>query len=178
LFIYFCFIPLFLFPLFFFFVACILQQSLSLAKEWCTSQGLELNPAKTTVVPFTRLRKLDFRIPKIGGQEVQLSNSVKYLGLLFDRHLTWNAHLEEKLRKASNIFCACRRAYGKTWGLKPKVVSWLYKAMVIPAITYGSCVWWPATNNITSKSKLNKLQRLACVGISGAMHSTPTATME
>src|SRR5690606_24784379 len=41
-------------------------------------------------------------------------------------------------------------------------------------ITYGSCVWWPATNNITSKSKLNKLQRLACVGISGAMHSTPT----
>jgi hypothetical protein len=39
-------------------------------------------------------------------------------------------HVNIKVKKAHNLFWACRRAYGATWDLKPKVVSWLYVSII------------------------------------------------
>jgi hypothetical protein len=38
-------------------------------------------------------------------------------------------------------------------------------------------VWWPRVKNV-SKIRLSKLQRLACLAITGAMKTTPTAATE
>jgi len=38
-------------------------------------------------------------------------------------------------------------------------------------------VWWPRVKNI-SRMELSKLQRLACLAITGAMKTTPTAAIE
>ena len=34
--------------------------------------------------------------------------------------------MDVKVRKAQNLVWACRRAYGVMWGLRPRVVHWLY----------------------------------------------------
>jgi len=47
---------------------------------------------------------------------------VKYLGVILDSWLTWREHVDVKVRKAHNLLWACRRAYGVTWGLGPRVV--------------------------------------------------------
>ena len=67
---------------------------------------------------------------------------------------------------------------GKTWGLKPKMTNWLYITVVRPIITYASLVWWPKVEQRTAQNKLQRLQRLACLAITGAMHTCPTAAME
>ena len=63
------------------------------------------------------------------------------------------------------------------WGLRPKVVHWLYVAIVQPTISFASLVWWPGCQTASAK-KLSKVQRLACLGIIGAIRTTPTGAME
>jgi len=82
------------------------------------------------------------------------------------------------VRKAQNLLWACRRACGMGWGLRPKVAQWLYVTIVWPTISFAFLVWWPGCQTASTKSKLSKVQRLACLGITGAFQTTPTSAME
>lgn len=63
-------------------------------------------------------------------------------------------------------------------GLNPKAIKWLYLMIVRPLLTYGCHVWWEKVTQNTVINKLNHLQRMVCLAITGAMHTTPTAAME
>jgi hypothetical protein len=39
-------------------------------------------------------------------------------------------------------------------------------------------VWWPRIKYGTSRAELSKLQRMTCLGITGAMRTAPTAAIE
>jgi len=82
------------------------------------------------------------------------------------------------VRKAQNSMWACRRACGAMWGLKPSAVHWLYVAVIRPSVTFASLVWWPGCQTACAKRKLSRVQRSACLGITGAMCTTPTNAME
>ena len=73
---------------------------------------------------------------------------------------------------------ACRKACGRRWGLRPRVVYCLYASIVRPAITYASLVWWPSCKTARAKQLLSSVQRLAGLGITGAMRTTHTNAME
>jgi hypothetical protein len=64
------------------------------------------------------------------------------------------------------------------WSLKPKVVHWLYVAIVKPTISFASLIWWPGCQMVSAKKRLRKVQRLACLGVTGAIRTTPTGAME
>jgi hypothetical protein len=103
---------------------------------------------------------------------------VKYLRVVLDSRLTWRKHVDVKVRKAHNTLCACRRACGAKWGLKTKVVHWLYVSIIRPSITFASLVWWPGCKTASAMRRPSRIQRLACLGITGAMCTTHTSTME
>jgi hypothetical protein len=86
--------------------------------------------------------------------------------------------VDVKVRKAHNLLWACRRACGEMWGLRPKVVHWLYVSIIQPSITFTSLVWWPGCQMAGVKKTLSRVQRLAYLGIMGAIHNTPTSAME
>jgi hypothetical protein len=44
-------------------------------------------------------------------------------------------------------------------------------------IIYAAMIWWPRLKYKTSQAKLSKLQRLACLGKTGAMRTAPTAAI-
>jgi hypothetical protein len=46
------------------------------------------------------------------------------------------------MHKVCIAFSKCRRAVRNTWGLTPKVVTWLYTYVVRPILSYASLVWW------------------------------------
>jgi len=46
-----------------------------------------------------------------------------------------------------------------------------------PILTYSSMVWWPRVKNV-SRIEISKIQRLACLAITGAMKKTLTAAIE
>jgi hypothetical protein len=153
-----------------------MQCALSTVQTWCNKVGLSVNPDKTGLITFTRKRKLTgFSEPQIFGVKLSLSGSVKYLGVILDSRLTWREHVEVNVRKAHNLLWAYRRAW---WGLRPKVVHWLYVTIIWPTISFASLVWWHGCQKASAKKKLSKVQRLACLGIIEAIHMTPTGAME
>ncbi|MCP3666940.1 MAG: hypothetical protein GY696_31350 [Gammaproteobacteria bacterium] len=160
-------------------VCSIMQQALATVQQWCEEQGLSVNPQKTEMVLFTHKRKIqDFRAPRLYGAQLQLTSKAKYLGVVLDSKLLWNCHVEQKCKKAIAAFWQCRRAVGRTWGLSPRITHWIYTAVIRPMIVYGAVVWWVRGALVTVRGQLGRVQRMACLGITGAMRSTPTAALE
>lgn len=156
-----------------------MQQALKIVEDWCKRVDLKVNPEKTALIPFTKKRKLEgLSTPTFFEKQIQYAQEVKYLGVILDAKLTWNAHIAYAINKSKMALMATRRAVGKTWGLAPHITHWLYTTVVKPKITYGATVWWPKVEQSTAKLELSKLQRLACICIMGAMSTTPTAAME
>jgi hypothetical protein len=153
----------------------LMQGALHTVEKWCGRVGLSVNPDKTDLFIFTRKRKLPgFFEPLFFGVTLYRSVSVKYLAVIMDSRLTWRKHVNIKV-KAHNSLWACRRTFGATWGLRPKVVYWLYVPIIRPSITFASLVWWPGCQTASAKKRLSTIQRLACLGITGAMRTTPSA---
>jgi len=160
-------------------VSGLMQWALSTVQICCSEVRLSVNPDKTGLVAFTRKRKLQgFFEPRFFGVKLSFLGSVKYLGVILDSQLTWREYVEVKVKKAHNLLWACRRAFGTGWGLRPKVVYWLYIAIVRQTLTFASLVWWPGCQTASSKKKLSKVQRLARLGITGAIRTTPAGAME
>ena len=65
----------------------------------------------------------------------------------------------------------------KRWGLQPRVMLWLYKAVILPSLSHGVVVWWPRLLLRTTQTLLGRLHRLVLLCITGAFSGTPTAAM-
>jgi hypothetical protein len=140
---------------------------------------LSVNPNKTTAILFTKNRNLNgFIKPTLFGCELELQNQVKYLGVILDSKLNWNFHIDHRLRKATIALWQCRLAIGKTWGLRPKVVYWIYTSVVRPILTYAAVLWWKKTTQSSVNHKIGRLQRLACICVTGSMRLTPNSALE
>ena len=146
---------------------------------WCTRAGFSVNPDKTELVLFTKRRKIEgFRPPIFYGSPVPLSNEVKYLGVILDTKLCFGPHLVNKCQRATAAFWQVRRVAAPTWGANPKVVLWLYTAIIRPMLTYAAVVWWPRVKLVVAQTCLNRVQRMACLCSTGAMRGTPTLALQ
>ena len=156
----------------------IAQQLLKLMDRWCKRKGLTINPVKTEAIMFTKKRKWRMEALELNGVRIPLKREVKYLGVIIDDKLTWGAHCTKKMRTCANVMLSCRRAVGRTWGLKPKVMRWIYTAIVRPMISYGALVWLPAIIRQGRVKQLEQIQRMGCCMITSAFRTTPTVALE
>lgn len=154
------------------------QIALDKIDSWCTTNGLSVNPHKTGLVLFTKKRTMTgLSLPVLKGVTIPLSTEVKYLGLTLDSKLLWSKHVENKTSRALSAFWHCKGIFGKTWGLSPNKVLWIYTAMIRPMISYASVVWWNKVSRKNVISRLAKIQRTVCLGITGAFPTTPGAAL-
>ncbi|XP_044755136.1 uncharacterized protein LOC123314087 [Coccinella septempunctata] len=120
-----------------------MQKGLRIIEQWCLSVGLNVNPTKTTVVPFTRKRNLPaMKTLTLNGNILEWGSEVKYLGITLDSKLLWNKHVDNATGKATRALMACRRLCGRNWGCNPKILRWMYVMIVRPIITYGAVAWF------------------------------------
>ncbi|XP_046145656.1 uncharacterized protein LOC123988941 [Osmia bicornis bicornis] len=154
-----------------------LQKAIILVESWCQSHSLSVNPSKTELVLFTRRRRFYFKAPHLFGTQLQLTDEVKYLGVILDKKLTWKNHVNRQTQKAISTYWACRRMFGPTWGLKPRVVRWIYQAILEPITTYASIVWWTSMKREAHRKAIERIYRITLLGIIGALPTTPTLAM-
>lgn len=155
-----------------------LQVALNYATKWCRNANLNINPRKTIIVPFTRRLKLSLREPVMDGVTIQFSEETKYLGVILDKKLLWNSQILGVKERATGALMACRSLVGQRWGLKPRMMRWLYTMVVRPMATYASFVWWRKSEQRKTSADLQKVQRLACLLTTGAMKSAPNTALE
>jgi hypothetical protein len=121
-------------------VSEVLQTAICTAQQWYDGTKLSINPNEMVVIPFTRKRNIKGQGPILFGKRIQLFSEVKYLGVTLDKGLTWKKQLDKVIVKAYKAFWTCRGTSGRTWGLKPKVVYWIYTAVVRPIVNYAATI--------------------------------------
>lgn len=97
-----------------------INPTLAAVDQWIISHGLQLAHHKTEAVMLSRKR--NYRIPglTIGGVPIQLSKSVRYLGVVLDSHLTITRHMVKASTKASEAAKALSRLMPNIGGLTHK----------------------------------------------------------
>lgn len=156
----------------------IIQNVLEDVSRWAKSCGLGINASKTELILFTKKHSIPvLNLPTLGGITLTVSEKASYLGLVLDRKLSWKLTIEDRVKKAATALYTCKRIVGAKWGLTPKIVHWLYTAVVRPIMTYGVLVWWPTLKKKTMVKRMESIQRAASLCISGALRTTPTAAL-
>jgi len=56
--------------------------------------------------------------------------------------------------------------------MSPRIVNWIYTAVVKPILLYGLALWWTALHKQCILTPLNKVQRMADLCVSGALRTT------
>ncbi len=112
--------------------------------SWCKTKGLSINPEKTEVLLFTGKRKTEV-VVRLECQDVKLNLTevVKYLGVILDDKLTWKADMRAQVRNGlMKALWSCNAFIGRTCGLSPKMALWLYKCVKICNITFAAVTLW------------------------------------
>ncbi len=67
--------------------------------QWDAANGLSFNPKKTKMVLFSKKRKVIPPNIKLQGDSLELSDSLKYLGVDIHKKLLWNKHINKRFNK-------------------------------------------------------------------------------
>ena len=87
-----------------------------------------------------------------GDHVIKWADAVRYLGVTFNTHLSWNHHCKSVASKATRCFNVLRRTM---FGCSNKAKSIAFSALVLPVLEYASPVWSPH-----SKQNINLLESL------------------
>ena len=154
------------------------QKAINIAANWASEQELQFSSKKTEIVLFTHKRNPDLGSLTMNGSKLELSKEAKLLGVTLDSKLTWKPHITRITRKATTALMQCRQIVGKTWGIKPSIMKWIYTAVIRPIMSYACVSWAGGLNKQYLVRKLTKVQRLACLMISSAFPGTSTGALE
>lgn len=118
-----------------------LQDDLNRLDKYCYDNKLELNPAKCSVVSFSR-KKHSFQSSYILKNEVlQRGFVVRDLGVFHDSKLVFDMHVDYIVKKASKSLGFVLRTCGSF--TKAKSFKILYCTLVRSILEYASQIWNP-----------------------------------
>lgn len=119
----------------------IVHNELHKVREWFCVNKLLLNLSKTASILFrTPNRQPDPSIHSINfcGTDVPLCNSVKFIGVFIDSHLTWNDHIQSISKTISkNIGIIARLRHF----LPQKTLVNLYNTLINLYLSYCALLW-------------------------------------
>ena len=106
------------------------QTAINIAENCALEQELQFSCKKTEIVLFTHKRNPDLGSLSMNGTKLQLSKEARLLGVTLDSKLTWKPHITRITRKATTALMQCRQIVGKTWGITPSMMKWIYTAVI------------------------------------------------
>ena len=101
---------------------------------------------------------------------------MKYLGIIFDSHMTFTSHLNKLTAKAGRRLNTIRRLSRTYWGAAPAIIRTLYQSCVEPIIKYGAEIWITSLKTQEGTRRLDRVSRLAGLTIAGLDSTTSMET--
>ena len=122
-----------------------LQQCINRIENWASHNGFKFSKSKTQCVHFCQLRKVH-NDPELYlyGSLIPVVEDFKFLGVLFDRKLSFIPHikyLKAKCLKALNLLKVLSHT---DWGADRTVLLQLYRSLIRSKLDYGSIVYGSA----------------------------------
>ena len=97
------------------------------------------------------------------SEKLTAVQQAKLLGVILDKNLTFNAHINENAKKGRQRLGLLKLLIGSKWGCKPKTLMRLYKSYIRPVLEYGAPVILGASETNIKKLQIiqNKFIRIA-----------------
>ena len=157
--------------------ARIVQEYFNKFQIWSNKWGLRISTTKTTAVVFSHQREDERGIKMMVGEvPIKLEKSVKFLGVILDKKLTWKEHIENVIERCKTRINLLRALSGTDWGSSKKTLLMLYRSVIRPIIDYGSIAYDSAAAYL--KNRLNIIQSTVLRICCGAMRMTPVIALQ
>ena len=121
-----------------------LQKMLKLVDKWCSKWQMKVNISKTKVIHFRKIRKNETKYKfKIGENEIEKVACYKYLGVLFDQHLTFKNCAESLSESAGRALSSIISKLQQFTFSKVNFESFtkIFTSCVRPILDYGASIW-------------------------------------
>ncbi|KFM75393.1 RNA-directed DNA polymerase from mobile element jockey, partial [Stegodyphus mimosarum] len=153
-----------------------LQIALNKIVPWSKKEGFSFLKQKTVCVHFCRKRNLHPE-PELhlGDSMIPVEPEVKFLGVMFDRKLTFLSHilyLREKCLKRLNLLKVLANT---SWGADRASLLRIYRALIGSKLDYGSVVYGSARPSMLLK--LDPVHHQALRICSGAFRTSPVQSL-
>lgn len=139
----------------------ILSESLSDLLEWGQTEGITFDPRKSELQHFSRCRKDKdpSSTPSVISQNMTVSEKnrqpyTRWLGVYFDRNLSFKWHVRILTGKAMKVANALRSLANTSRGAKPSLVRQAVLACVLPTALYAAETWWPGLHRRSAQGRL------------------------
>ena len=153
-----------------------LQQALNVLERWTKQWLVKINAKKTTYTVFSLSPKEQKANLCINGQTLLAEDNPTYLGVTFDKRLTWKRQTEKAESRGKTRLALMKKLAGTTWGADNRTLKRLYTGRVRPVLEYGMTAW--GTTAKSNFERVSKVQNQATRIITGAMKSTPIQELE
>ena len=137
--------------------------------------GFKFSETKTVSMHFWKGRANYSPNVYLGRTRVNDVTETRFLGLIFDRRLTFKSHIEDLRTRCLKTLNVLRVVSHTDWGADSKVLLRLYQALVRSKLDYGSIVYGSAC-----KSNLKKLDTVHNSGLRialGAFRTSPIPSL-
>ena len=152
------------------------------AERWLNERGLSTEPSKDGLIHFSRRRRDQNINPPLqiningNNHTVAASPEIKWLGIIYDRKLNFNSHVESVASKALRAIAYTDFLGNSLRGIRQEHRRLFYICGIRPILTYGSNVWWKGSQ--THVNLLAPVQNRALRLITGGFRTSPTNTLE
>jgi hypothetical protein len=162
----------------------LLKMTLGRASHTASSIGLSFDPNKCDLMHFS-FRHQDSSCPALSttlhGKHITITppSSIRWLWFHLDRRLTFIHHISLLAKKGLATVHGLKVLGNTIEGISPSNLRLLYKTVVVPAITYGSQLWYnPTCPNTRLLKPLEKVQHKALIQIAGAFWDSPEHALQ
>ena len=153
-----------------------LQHSLNKLQVWADENGFKFSTTKTVAVHFCN-KRVPHPDPDLYlcDTKIPIVPSTKFLGLIFDRKLSFIPHLTYLKARASKALNLLKVVGHYSWGADRTTLLLLYRALVRSKLDYGSVVYGSA--RYSYRSTLNTIQNQALRICLGAFRTSPVVSL-
>ena len=154
-----------------------LQTRVNQMVEWCTENGMFLNPDKIKLVNFNKKKENTDIVVKIEGKRIEQCDSIKSLGVILDSELDMGQQIDKvtgAARSALNkiaVLMKGRKGISVELGIK------LYKTLIRPHLEHALAAWVGLLNENQIK-ELEKVQAQSLRTVMGVFANSSTNALE
>ena len=127
-------------------------------QEWADERGFTISALKSVITLFTPQFVQSNTHPRVtmNNSILPLERTPCVLGLTFDAHFKFNAHVKSLVTRALPLINILKALTGTNWGQQKESIRITYKSLIRSLFIYAAPIWFPNT----SPSLIQKLQAI------------------
>lgn len=149
------------------------NHALSKVDGWMSINGLRLAPEKTEALMLVGMRRPKNISFSLRGTKITPGKTIRYLGIVLDKSLTFGPHVLQacqKAEKSAEAFSRILPNVGGPGGAKRKILAQVVNSILL----YGSPIWGTAMRIGRHRRRILSTQRRMALRVAYAYHTVST----